>query len=74
MTIHFKRDPSFFIWVLRPVKIISLTLSPVNLKVGPKREIPEKKKTHLATYKQNLARARLEHTAVRWRAIQSAKD
>ena len=33
----------FFIWILRPVKIISLILSRVNRKVGRKREIPEKK-------------------------------
>ena len=37
----------FFIWVLRPVKII------INHKVGRKREIPEK--NHLITRKQDLA-------------------
>ena len=43
----------FFIWILRPITIISLSLSRVNHKVGRKREIPEKK--HLTTRKQNLA-------------------
>ena len=41
------------IWVLQPVKIISLILSQVNRKVGRKQEIPEK--SHLNTCKQNLA-------------------
>ena len=41
------------IWVLLPVKIISLILSRVNQKVGRKPEIPEKK--HLTARKQNLA-------------------
>ena len=43
----------FWIWVLRPVKIISFILSRFNRKVGRKREIPEK--SHLTTRKQNLA-------------------
>ena len=30
-----------FIWVLRPVKIISLILSQANRKVGQKLEIPD---------------------------------
>ena len=42
----------FIIWVLRPVKIISLILSWVNHKVGQKWEIPEK--NYLTTRKQNL--------------------
>ena len=40
----------FLIWVLRPVKIISLILSQVNHQVGRKLEIP--KKNHLNTRKQ----------------------
>ena len=43
----------YFIWVLRPIKIILLIMSRVNRKVGRQREIPEKK--HLASRKQNLA-------------------
>ena len=43
----------FFIWVLQPIKIISLILSQVSCKVGWKWEIPEKK--HLTARKQNLA-------------------
>ena len=43
----------YFIWVLRPIKIISLILSRVNHLVGRKQVIPEKK--HLTTRKQNLA-------------------
>ena len=46
-------DVFFFIWVLRPVKIISLILSRVNRKMGRKREIREKNR--LTTRKQNLA-------------------
>ena len=42
-----------YIWVLRPVKIISLILSQVNIKKGWKWEISKKK--HLTTHKQNLA-------------------
>ena len=42
----------FFIWVLRPIQIISLLLIPVNHEVGQKLEIP--KKNHLTTRKQNL--------------------
>ena len=42
----------FFIWVLWPIKIISLILSWFNHKVGRKWEISEKK--HLTTRKQNL--------------------
>ena len=55
----------FFICVLRPVKIISLILSRINLKAGRKREIPEKH--HLTTRKlvSHMTRARLEPTAVR---------
>ena len=37
-----------FIWVLRPVKIISLILSRVNHKVRRKREITEKKSVALS--------------------------
>ena len=33
---------SYFIWVLRPVKTISLIFSRDSRKVGRKREIPEK--------------------------------
>ena len=77
----FSNKDFFLIWVLRPVKIISLILSRVNRLVGRKRElsdIPEKKKqkkkntppsagrTWLVTH---VTRARLEPTAVRWRAI-----
>ena len=40
------------IWVLRPVKTISLILSQVSRKVGRKQEIQEKK--HLTTLKQKL--------------------
>ena len=43
----------FLIWVWRHIKTISLILSRVNLKVGRKREIGEKK--HLTTRKQNLS-------------------
>ena len=35
----------FFIWVLLPVKIISLILSRDNRKEGQKREFPQEKKT-----------------------------
>ena len=42
-----------FIWVLLPVKIISLILSQVNCEVGRKWEIS--KKNHLTSCKQNLA-------------------
>ena len=42
----------FFIWILRPFKIIWLILSRVNRLVGRKWEIPEK--NHLTTRKQNL--------------------
>ena len=47
--------PLFFfsIWVLWPVKFISLILNLVKLKLGRKWEIPEK--NHLSTRKQNLA-------------------
>ena len=43
----------FFIWGLRPVKIISLIWCWANHKVGWKPEIP--KKNHMTTRKQNLA-------------------
>ena len=43
----------FLIWVLWPIKIISLILILANHKVGQKQEIPEKKT--LTTRKQNLA-------------------
>ena len=73
----------FFIWILRPVEIISLILNRINRKVGRKREISEKKKKKkkkktLDHRKQNLAsltcdRVRLETTAVwdgeRFRAL-----
>ena len=42
----------FFIWVLWPVKIISLILSQVSHKVGQKWEIPEK--NYMTTLEQNL--------------------
>ena len=65
----------FIMWVLQPVKIISLILSRVNRKVGWKWEIPEK--NHLTPHPNasrtwfvsHMTRARLEPTAVRWRAI-----
>ena len=41
----------FFIWILRPVKVISLILNRVNRKVGRKREIPDK--NHLTTRKHS---------------------
>ena len=41
---------SFWIWVLQPIKIISLILSQVNVQVGWKREIT--KKNHLTIHKQ----------------------
>ena len=54
----------FVLLILQPLTIILLILSPVNLQVEQKPDIPEK--THLTTCKQNLACvARLKPTAVR---------
>ena len=43
----------FFIWILQPVKIISLILWQINRLMGRKWEITEK--NHMTTHKQNFA-------------------
>ena len=54
-----------FIWVLRPVKIISLILSRANHLVGWKNTWPDASRTWLVSH---VTWARLEPTVVRWRA------